>query len=1009
VVFGLGFASGAGAAVQAGPGETFITTYLELPEGATAAATSGVADDDIYRSPMSADGRYVAFASAANALDRAANPDVDNIYRKDRNTGEVVLVSRANGANSSGPARISSDPRISDDGNLVAFVTDAGLDPADSDGVKDVYVRDVGAGTTTLATPGTSFPVEHYDLSANGQFVAFSTADTLLIGDINASTDVYRRNLGSGAVNLVSRIPAAEASGNGAADDVSISGDGRWVAFASTSTNLVLGFADSNGGSSSDVFARDMQANVTYLVSKQHNIASAGANGDSSEPRMAGTPALVGDVKIAFVSRATNLADNGVSDSSNANSVYLRPLSVLASVLVSRNSSGQNADSRAHSPSISDDGNLVNFASDAQNLAPDPDYYAAYVRNVSNGTTTMISADNEYAVEGDISGDGSFVTWVEEGGATPDSDPDIWNVFGRPAVSGPIELVSRPAGSGAFVLSGANVYTVEESNRGISADGRYVVFNSNSSRLPGANGGNQVYRRDLQTGEIELVSRANGANGAVAEFGGEEASISADGSRVAFTAYGSLDPVDPSPDAQAYMRDLNTDTTYLVSRQSGAAGAVANAASSGTSISGDGDRVSFQSDADNLGGPGGDQQIYVRDIASGQTIIASRASGPAGAIGNNDSERARLSGDGEKVAFLSRASNLHPDDASTNRDVYLRDLAGGDTVLISRQSGLAGTPAAGFSTGVAISADGSTVAFRTEDQTVATEAGAWPPGTPQVVARNVASGQNTLVSRAPGGAAADSPADSASISGDGSRVAFASDAQNLLPGLGGKSRSAVFVRDMATGALSGPPSFGLPDNEPQQGSRVPSISDSGECLSYNANGYNPASGDASDIYSDYIYVVSGSCSNPALTARPNLSNVKVTPKKFAVSRKKTARVAATTAKKRKKAKKGTKISFRLSVNARVTVRIDRQSSGRKVRGKCRKVTKKNKAKKKCRRYVKAGKLVRKNLKPGRNVVRFSGRIGKKALKPGRYRASLTAYNPGGSSKTVRRPFRVVRR
>ncbi len=903
LAFGLALTSGASAAVPAAPGETFITTYLELPEGATAAATNGVADDDIYRSPLSSDGRYVAFASAANALDRAADPDVDNIYRKDRNTGEVVLVSRATGANGAGPARISSDPRISGDGNLVAFVTDAGLDPADVDGEKDVYIRDIGAGTTTLATPETSETVDRYDLSADGQYVAFRTADALVPGDGNTTTDIYRHKLGTTAFSLVSRTTAPlSVSGGGSAGDVSISGDGRWVAFASTSESLVTAFLNNNGASA-DIFARDMQANTTYLVSRQFNVANAGADGESYEPRIAGTPALVGDVKIAFVSRATNLSDAGVSDTSSATSVYLRSLSVNASVLISRNSSGDNADSRAHSPSISDDGNLVNFASDAQNLGPDPDYYAAYLRNVNTATTTQISADNEYAVEGDISGDGGFVTWVENGGATPDSDPDIYNVFGRPASGGPIELVSRPPGSGAFLVPAANDYNFEDYTRRISADGRYIVFGSDSNRLPGSNGERQTYRRDMETGEIELVSRASGAGGAVSGSGSEDASISADGSRVTFTSGAPLDPADSGTSNQVYLRDLDTKTTYLVSRQSGAAGAEADTDSYATSISGDGNRVAFESEAGNLGAPGGFDQVYVRDIASDTTIIASRAGGVAGAIADGESEQGRLSADGRRVAFLSRATNLSPDDAANNRDVYYRDLDTGQTLLLSRQSGLAGTPATGFSREPAISADGNVVAFQTEDQTTAPEAGAWPPGVPQIVVRNVASGQNTLVSRAPGGAAANDRADSPSLSADGSVVSFETQADNLVAGLGGESRGAVFVRDMATGVLSGPPAFGLIDNEPQQGSRVPSISDNGQCLSFNAIGYNPASGDASDVSTNYIYVVSGSCSNPRITeppvvAKPKLSKVKITPKRFAVSGKKTAKVAAETRRRR---------------------------------------------------------------------------------------------------------------
>ena len=606
------------------------------------------------------------------------------------------------------------------------------------------------------------------------------------------------------------------------------------------------------------------------------------------------------------------------------------------------------------------------------------------------------------------------MTWVENGGATPDSDPDIYNVFGRPAPAGAIELVSRPPGSGAFLLPAANDYNYQDYTRRISADGRYIVFASDSHRLAESNGGRQIYRRDMETGEIELVSRASGADGAISESGGENASISADGSRVAFTSYSPLDPAHLGANNQTYLRDLDTKATYLVSRQSGAAGAEADNDSYATSISGDGNRVAFESEAGNLGAPGGYDQVFVRDIATDQTIIASRAAGLAGAIANGESGGGRLSGDGRRLAFVSRATNLSPDDAAPNSDAYFRDLATGETLLLSRQSGLAGAPATGFTYEPAISADGNVVAFQTEDQTTAPEAGAWPPGVPQILARNVVTGQNTLVSRAPGGAAANARSDSPSLSADGSVVSFETQADNLVAGLGGENRGAVFARDMATGALSAPPAFGLVDNEPQQGARVPSISDNGQCLSFNANGFTAASGDASDMDTDYIYVVSGTCSNPRIAdpvpAGPRLSKVKLTPKRFAVSGKKTAKVAAGISKKKgKKAKKGTKIRFRLDTNARVTVRIDRKTKGRKVKGKCRKASSKNKSKKKCQRYSKAGKLVRKNLKPGARKINFSGRIGKKKLKPGKYRASVTAYNSGGSSKTVKRSFVVVRR
>src|SRR5918993_493414 len=94
----------AGTASAAAPGEVFGVAGLPLPPGGIAAAQSGDYDDERYRSEASADGRYVAFVSAADTLDPAAHPDTVNVFRKDRVTGQAVLVSRAHGAAGAAPA-----------------------------------------------------------------------------------------------------------------------------------------------------------------------------------------------------------------------------------------------------------------------------------------------------------------------------------------------------------------------------------------------------------------------------------------------------------------------------------------------------------------------------------------------------------------------------------------------------------------------------------------------------------------------------------------------------------------------------------------------------------------------------------------------------------------------------------------------------------------------------------------------------------------------------------------
>src|SRR5688500_10554400 len=158
----------AGNAGAAGPGEVFPTGGLALPPGTIPGGVGGNADHEPTELGVSQDGRYVAFAADADALSAAAHPDVTNVFRKDRATGAVVLVSRADGPDGAVAARLGRDVGISDDGARVAWLTRAALDPADADAAQDVYVRDVPSGATMLATPDTPGDVWTYDLSGDG-------------------------------------------------------------------------------------------------------------------------------------------------------------------------------------------------------------------------------------------------------------------------------------------------------------------------------------------------------------------------------------------------------------------------------------------------------------------------------------------------------------------------------------------------------------------------------------------------------------------------------------------------------------------------------------------------------------------------------------------------------------------------------------------------------------------------------------------------------------------------
>ena len=203
-----------------------------------------------------------------------------------------------------------------------------------------------------------------------------------------------------------------------------------------------------------------------------------------------------------------------------------------------------------------------------------------------------------------------------------------------------------------------------------------------------------VYVRDLQANTTTLASRATGAPGAKANNISQEAAISDDGRYVAFVTFSTnLSPDDGDTIRDVYRRDLQTNTTTLVSRASGANGAKGNGDSVEVSMSGDGRLVEFVSTAtEPIHDPTSALDIYVRDVQSDVTTLVSRASGAARAKQSNNSEDGAVSGDGRYVSFTSSARKLDPDDGNTFFDVYLRDLLTNETSLISRTTGAKGGP-----------------------------------------------------------------------------------------------------------------------------------------------------------------------------------------------------------------------------------------------------------------------------------------------------------------------------
>ena len=182
------------------------------------------------------------------------------------------------------------------------------------------------------------------------------------------------------------------------------------------------------------------------------------------------------------------------------------------------------------------------------------------------------------------------------------------------------------------------------------------MFGSDSDGLSSAddNHGPNCFVRDRTSGTTTLVNRSSGPDGAPSgpweECGGPM--ISADGNRVAFSTFASLDPHDTNGNADVYVRDLTTNATILVSRVGDAAG---NGYSRVGSIDADGNLVAFTSNATSFSGRPNDlkSDVYVHDIGANTTTLLSRATGFAGALADGSSQDPSISEDGTRVAYAA--------------------------------------------------------------------------------------------------------------------------------------------------------------------------------------------------------------------------------------------------------------------------------------------------------------------------------------------------------------------
>ncbi|HET9482940.1 MAG TPA: hypothetical protein VFO79_03205, partial [Xanthomonadales bacterium] len=498
------------------------------PLAGSLALLAPTANEDTESPDISDNGRYVCYESTATNLVANDTNGRGDVFRLDRTTGELLLVSRTPGGASGNGSSFGCD--VADNGT-VAFVsaaTDLVAGAGRTDGAAYVYVP--GQSSLVLASVAAdqspaNGPSRDVSISTDGARIAFASSASNLPGPTAGAYEIYVRDRVAQQTHRISRATDPQVAPTQASFQPHMAAAGTSVVFDSTAANLVAG--DTNG--SLDVFRYDYATQAMQRVSLAPAPLASGGGGGVQ--RVSGDGSLV-----VFLSNAPALL---AGTGSTASQVFLYRRATRALTILTRNAQGQATREFGEEPVISADGRYVAYASRAADLAPGADTNGErdiHLHDVVAGTTVRISrtpAGNApasgLARYPTISADGSRVVFFStqaELGAVGLGSLFLWS-RGDNSIRR-IDLAADGS-IGSSLLDGLE----------ISGNGSKLAFRSLSNNLlPGVgNGFYQMYRKDLDSGVLELVSHA--PDGSQANGGSVAPSISHDGNVVAFTSFAS--------------------------------------------------------------------------------------------------------------------------------------------------------------------------------------------------------------------------------------------------------------------------------------------------------------------------------------------------------------------------------------------------------------------------------------------------------------------------------------
>jgi Tol biopolymer transport system component len=425
--------------------------------------------------------KVIVVAAAMMVAATAAHAGRGSVVTRAVDAGSIASIERANVSTEELQSDgASSQAVLSASGRFVAFVSAASnLTPGDTNGMSDVFVRDLQTGVTSresVATDGTQSdgPSKKPSIGSDGRIVTFpSVADNLVPDDWNAWQDVFVRDRATGTTRRLSMGVNGEANGDSLASLVSA--DGSTIAYSSNATNIVRG--DRNR--TLDVFLAGVDGTATRRI-------SVGAFGESRERSEASSIDAHGRI-VAFRSYAPDLV---LGDANGFADVFVHDRDSDTVERVNVPTAGGEADGVTFRGMVSGNGRYVGFRSRANNLVAHDtnDALDVFVHDRATGRTRRVS----------VASDGSQA----DGSG-----------FARPARAS--AFMSRPF---------------------LSANGRFAAFSSRATNLvrDDRNGKADVFVHDRLTGRTIRVSLT--ADGTEADEDSFVAGISADGQVVAFTS-----------------------------------------------------------------------------------------------------------------------------------------------------------------------------------------------------------------------------------------------------------------------------------------------------------------------------------------------------------------------------------------------------------------------------------------------------------------------------------------